>query len=255
VDLLLAQEAHPNSLEALCREAGLDWYHSARSAFPKLISERGHERARSVAIAGRGSGPSRIEPIDDLEFVEKAAHTELDIGVGRVTVATYHAPAGVTHGVGKPRQAVRFTRWLAEREGPTIMGGDFNTPEVDHPDANKLRTHWHTGTVKLKGEPGDDVLVGPRPTHALRDAYRAWLDDHRSVLGKIRAERPEGPLAVTYCTGKNGLYPKRYDAIWVTPHFSVLKVEHFYEESVEIRLDHGLVIATLELPGSGLHTK
>ena len=92
----------------------------------------------------------------------------------------------------------------------------------------------HSGDKKLKGLPGDDLLVGPEPIHGLRDVLRLYL-----------ADRPDGPLTTSYCTDRAGERKYRYDAIWVSSHFTVESVEYVYDEAIEAGTDHGLVLAGL----------
>lgn len=175
----------------------------------------------------------------------------VDIGGQRTTVVSYHAPAGVTHGVDKPRQAVQVARWIASLDGPVVLGGDFNTPLLDPPDDAGVRTHYHSGHEHLAGEPGDDLLVGPEPVHSLRDALRTHLAAQPEELAAVVAERPEGPLAVSHRTGDGDHCRFRYDAIWLSPHFSVNSVEYHYEAAIEAGTDHALVLATAALDGVG----
>lgn len=170
----------------------------------------------------------------------------VDLGGLRTTVVTYHAPTGVQHGIGKAEQAVRIADWLASLDGPVILGGDFNTPAADPPDFALVRTHWHTGEGILHGAGGDDALVGPSPAHDLRDALRTYLADHPDELAAIRAERPEGPLRTSHCTGRHGQNHWRYDAVWLTSHFRVTGVEYHYEAAVEAGTDHALVLVDTE---------
>ena len=49
----------------------------------------------------------------------------------------------------------------------------------------------------------------------------------------------------SYCTGGAGERKYRYDAIWVTSHFTVESVEYVYDEAIEAGTDHALVLAGL----------
>jgi hypothetical protein len=54
-------------------------------------------------------------------------------------------------------------------------GADANTPLIDAVDFAATRTHWHTGSRGLRGEPGDDLLFGPGKIHPLDDACGGGL--------------------------------------------------------------------------------
>lgn len=252
-DLVLLQEASAGGLPYFCEAAGLDWSAHVRDEFFDLLRVRGRAggpapngntfpNARAVAIAGRGERLRGAVPFAEVPLPEKVMAGWVDVGGVRTTVVSYHAPAGVSHHWKKPAQAVRLAEWLAQVDGPVIMAGDFNTPAVDPPDFDRVHTHWHTGEPHLDGAPGDDLLVGPQPVHGLRDALRTYLGEHPEKLEAVRAERPEGPLAVSYCTGGRDDQRYRYDAVWLSDHFRVDTVEYLYEDSVAAGTDHGLVL-------------
>lgn len=63
----------------------------------------------------------------DVPSPERAAVAEVRLDGGRVWVASWAAPPGVTWGSGgKGRQVERFAAWLRERPGPMIVGIDRN---------------------------------------------------------------------------------------------------------------------------------
>lgn len=188
--------------------------------------------------------------LPDLPLPEKVLAGWIDVAGEPTTVVSYHAPTGAQHGVVKVHQALQVARWLAALDGPVIFAGDFNTPEFDPPDIAGLRTHWNTGHPELDGGPGDDALVGPAPIPGLRDAYRTWLAAHPEEVTRIEAERPAGPLAVTYRTGPADHHRYRYDQIWLSAHFEVSSVTHLHDEALAAGTDHALVMVDCT-PGSG----
>jgi hypothetical protein len=95
----------------------------------------------------------------------------------------------VSWGIAKPRQAVALARWLSVQQGPVLLGADANTPLIDAVDFAATRTHWHTGSRRLNGEPGDDLLFGPDKIHPLDDGLRRWLADHPAETAAL-ASRP-----------------------------------------------------------------
>ena len=246
--LLLLQEVHPELLRPLSRSLGVDWSHHVTEVMTD--AQRAERvRGRGVAIAGRGVDLDALHGWPGPGLAEKVLIADVIADGQRMTTASYHAPAGVTHHQVKPRQAAAFARWLADQTGPVLFGADTNTPEIDHPDFAQTRTHWHTGHRKLDpGELGEDALTGPARIHHLDDCLRLWLTEHPDELARITAERPTGPLAVSHRTGKrrdNPGTPRRFDSIWVSSDFVVTDVSYDYQGAVDAGSDHGLVVARL----------
>ncbi len=261
--VVLLQESSQNGLSEFVEAAGLDWGVHLRDHFYDLLRVRGRagrsavddgERfpnGRCVAIAGRGELLRNPCVFPDAPIPEKVMAGWVDIDGVRTTVVTYHAPNGVDYGMAKPRQAVQIAEWLATLDGPVILGGDFNTPVEDPIDDAGVLTHMHTGNPDLDGEPGDDLLVGPTPVHSLRDALRTHLASRQDLREVIRSERPEGPLKVSYRTSDSDEGRFRFDAIWLSPHFTVNSVEYHYEAAIAAGTDHALVIADIEQANGG----
>jgi hypothetical protein len=229
--LVLLQEANPNSFDALCAAAGFTWWHLGVDLRVPQNDDRAVRR-RGVAIAGRGPEPTELMLLPELPLPERTMIARVSVGGVEAHVASYHAPPGVSWREKKAQQAVGFAQWLRDVDGPLLFGADANTPLVDAVDFAMTRTHWHTGSLKLNGEPGDDVLVGPGKTHRLEDALRCWLADHPEAMAEIMETRPSGPLRVSHRTGKRGDDPgteRHFDSIWVSPHFRVLSVAYPYE--------------------------
>ena len=251
VDLLLAQELNIGIGEHLIEHAGLDWI---VTAFDAGASSEGLGRGRkhaAAAIAGRGVPPRRIGLLPGATLEERAVWASFDSAAGEISVMSYHAPPGVSWGPVKVAHTHALHDWIGDQTGPVIVGADANTPEVDHPDPELTRTHWHTGARRLKGQLGDDVTFGGSPTHGLRDAYRVWLDARPDEMDRIRRERPQGPLALTHRTGRRKDSPghaRRFDAVWVSRDVEVVGVKHHYDEALKAGTDHALVIADLTWP-------
>jgi len=246
--VVLLQEARPDSLEAFCRAAGLDWWHHAK----ELLTEEqlvDRVRGRPVAIAGDGPPPTGLRLGPPVGLPEKVLVADVVLGGRPVTVASYHAPPGVTWHQVKPRQAVAFARWLSAVDGPVLFGADTNTPETDHPDFALTRCHWHRGHRRLElDELGEDALTGPDKVHPLTDCLRLWLDANPEELEAIRRERPTGPLRISHRTGKTNVRPgnpRRFDSVWVSEHLVVTDVSYDYEGAIAAGTDHALVTAGL----------
>ena len=220
-----------------------------------VAAERGGHPGRrlGVAICGRNSEPTNCLLLEQAPLPARALIAAVTVDGVQLQVASYHAPPGVSWKILKPRQAVLFARWLAATNGPVIFGADGNTPVLDAIDFKNSRTHWHSGSLSLHGEPGDDLLFGPDKIHPLDDALRLWLKQHPDELDRLAAERPQGPLAVSYRTGRRKNSPgtdRRFDAVWVSPQFLVTHVHYPYEDSCTAGSDHSAVVVDLTMSGS-----
>jgi endonuclease/exonuclease/phosphatase (EEP) superfamily protein YafD len=245
-DLILLQEVNLGSAEILRQAAGVDWLICAADLRVRSADDR-PVRSRGVAIAGRGPAPRRAWVPEDVPLPERILVAETTVDDRDLTAVSYHAPPGVSWGITKPRQAVAFARWLSAQQGPVLMGADANTPLIDAADFAATRTHWHTGSRHLNGEPGDDLLFGPAKIHPLEDGLRRWLADQPDEAA-ARADHPVGPLAITHRTGKRRDSPgtgRRFDSIWITGHWTVRHVAHLYDEGIAAGSDHAAVVADL----------
>lgn len=246
VDVVLLQEANPNSLDQFVSAAGLDWVITAFTAGAPYPSATG--RRRVTAIAGRGQAPIESGVLTELPLPERMVFARLTTEAGPLTVASYHAPPGASWGIVKVHHAHALRQWINEVSGPIVVGADANTPDVDHPDPESVRTHWPTGARRLAGIEGDDITFGGRPQHRLHDALRVWLDQHPAELERLAGSRPSGPLAISHHTGRrrdSAGAPRRYDALWLSPDLTPTSVTYDYKASVEAGSDHALVTANL----------
>lgn len=207
-------------------------------------------RRRGVAIAGRGPTPRRSWLLNEIRLPERLLLIETQKNGTPFIAASYHAPPGVSWGIVKARQAVAFASWLSTQNEPPLFGADANAPLVDALEFTSTRTHWHTGDRGLHGEPGDDVLFGPCKRHVLEDALRRWLALHPNEMARLRACSPAGPLAITHRTGRRNNSPgtgRRFDSVWISRHWAVRDIEHFYKEGVAAGSDHAPVMVDLDL--------
>lgn len=246
LDVLLLQEANPRSVDHLVSAAGLDWVITAFTAGAPQPSSTG--RRRVAAIAGRGQQPTEYGVLTDLPLPERMVFARLTNESGHLTVASYHAPPGVSWGITKVHHAHALMRWINSTRGSLVVGADANTPAIDHPDPEQVRTHWQTGARRLGGIEGDDVTFGGQPNHRLRDALRLWLDKQPGERERLLASRPAGPLAISHRTGRRTHSegsPRRYDALWLSPDLTPLTVAYEYAAAVDAGSDHALVTATL----------
>lgn len=241
------QEANPGSLNAVRDAAGLDWAISAFDAGAHRVAGRSG-RGRVAALTGRGEPPREAGVLPGLALPERMVFATVTTTLGPLTVASYHAPPGVSWGVVKVDHAHALLNWINATPDLLIVGADANTPEIDHPDPARVRTHWHTGIKKLAGAPGDDVTFGGFPQHRLWDAYRRWLSEHSDLQKQIEREHPDGPLAISHRTGKRKNSPgtpRRFDTLWISPGLEVRSASYDYVGAIAAGSDHALVIADL----------
>jgi endonuclease/exonuclease/phosphatase family metal-dependent hydrolase len=194
---------------------------------------------------------SDVRLLDGLPAPERSLIATVRAEAGRgFQVGSFHAPPGATWHEAKPETFRLIARFLAEQEGPVVFGMDANSPKVDHPDFSKSR--WYVNDPRPppggKRPPGEEILIGPEPSHRLRDVLRTWLEDHPEEFNRLMSSRPDGPLAVSHNTGHKGKFvPRRYYHIWASPEFGVAGVRYSYDESIAAGSDHSLVVADLEL--------
>lgn len=157
-----------------------------------------------------------------------------------MTLVAYHALHG-GHGTTKPRTAERFAQWLEEQAGPVIVGMDANSPNLDHPDEDKIECFWD----QPETHDMERRLVSGDRRHRLSDVWRTYLDEHPRKKMALVKYQPLGPLAVTHFTGSHRVrVPKRFDHIWATPDFAVADVKHIHR-GFRAGSDHALVWARL----------
>ena len=203
-------------------------------AFDHLPAVVGAGPRFATAVLVRGDASLwRFEVLRDVPSPERAAVASLELDGRRVAVCSWAAPPATSWGkAGKGRQVLRFGAWLQARSGPVIVGIDRNAPKWERPDLED--DEWWN-----RDEP---LLYGPDRVHDLRDAFRDLVDRDPKLREAIVADRPDGPLAVTH--RRNGT-DCRYDAVYVSPEFEAISVEHLMEQAEEAGSDHAAVLATL----------
>ena len=240
-DIVILQEVNRKSAEALRDAAGLAWMIVSEPPADSMETRR----QRLVAVGGTEISSARRLDLE-APVGERVLAVEVAIAGLHATVVSYYAPPGVNWGRVKVDQALAVTYWLCERKGPMIIGADANTPKLDPVDDAAVRTHWHTGSGRLNGSPGDDELWGPSPRHRLRDCLRTWLAADPARATNLH---PDGPLAISHYTGKRKTHvgtPRRFDSIWVTPDFTVRDVQYLSHEIGRLS-DHAPVVADLDV--------
>lgn len=244
-DLLTIQEVSARTLDPF--EELFDWCVFALGENPDDAS---WSKRLGTAVLGRGLGllgqmsvaPTWFGLGDDVRwkasrFSRRATWARVGLGDGGTgfLVGSLHAsPAAGDIAEHKPWFHAGVGRWLADTEEPWIFGIDANTPATDPPDARDVRWCW----PRTAEHPGEDELLGALARHDGRDLLRDWLKYHPDELDRIRAARPDGPLAASYLLRKG---PVRYDHCWATSEFGVRSVEYL-QRSLEFS-DHTAIVA------------
>ena len=246
LDLLCLQEARRETVDRFA--AHFDWAFFAHD--PNLLEGVEPCAKHAPAILGRAPFVAVARPpMRHLVAPDKVVVADVRVAgtPSFFTLASYHAhngKQGPDH-CDKPRLTMQVGEWLEGEWGPVIIGMDTNSPGTDHPDPELIDCCFSW----LGPRQFERRLLGAEATHRLGDVLRTWLCEHPDEMAAIRQERPDGPLAVSYRTGKvKGRQgnPCRYDHIFATrPDFRVERVEHLYDEGCEAGSDHALVIADL----------
>jgi len=155
-----------------------------------------------------------------------------------VDVGSFACPPGVAWGAMKAEQGRRIATWLASRPGPTIAGIDRNGPKYEHAD----------GSVELWPHDAPELL-GTESAHRCRDAVSVLYEREPLRREQAAAQRPDGPLAVSYIRGHPGQRQTscRYDAVYISDDVTVEDVRYLYDESIEAGSDHAAIVARLTL--------
>jgi hypothetical protein len=248
LDLLLLQNVRPRRLALFRRAAGFDW---ALSAADLQVQQRPSRLVWPVsAIAGRGGPPRARRLFTHVPHPQRMLLVELATHWGPLTAVTFDTESGILSQRDGLDHTLALARWLEKARGTVVVGTSTEGPRKDAPERSRLETQLPTGSPYLRtGEPGDDLMLGPRPIHELDDALRVWFDANRTELSHERRLRPDGPLAMTYVRA-GGRYrdsqPQRRDALWITRDLEVVRRPvHDYEGAVRAGSDHALVYADL----------
>lgn len=240
-DLCAMQEATTESaFDALAEQVG-----ATGACARGLLDEDADARARYVSgLLARG--PWRLGPsaVLDVPSPERTLHAVATRDDAALTVASLALPPASSDAWGpgpKVEQAVGIARWLKALDGPVVVGIDANTPRVDHPDLART-AFWNDG---------EDRLLGAQREHELRDVYRELVERDPARAAQVRADRPDGPLAVSYVRGRGERAADcRYDSILASPGIAIRDAGYRWEDARAAGSDHALVWADLDLPGA-----
>ena len=253
LDLLLLQDVRLSELGSFTGAGRFDWTIGA-AELQVPPPKRSGLLERSAAIAGRGARPRATRLFTHVPQPTRMLLVEVDTALGPLiavssdTVTVRPRDAALEH-------TLALARWLERVQGTVLVGVNTDSLRTDHPDRRRIRTRRPTGRGGLQtGEPGDDLMFGPRPIHRLGDAMRRWLDHHPDELAQARRDRPDGPLAVTHqFEWRDETLESRRDLLWVTADLEVATIDHHYQAAVDAGSDHALVVADLTRDDGGTH--
>jgi endonuclease/exonuclease/phosphatase family metal-dependent hydrolase len=243
-ELALLQEVTPKSAEVL-RDAGWEIL-TALELLPAAHVERAGRRPRfSCAVAVRRDlRVTRAEVLMDAPSPVRTMVTRVDGPSGEFTAMSAALPPGSMWGrAAKQSQARVIGAFLAAIDGPVVVGIDRNGPK--HERFDPTETEWWP-----EDEP---ALFAEDAQHGLRDVLLTIHSEHPERRAAARAERPDGPLEVSYVEQRTTPpSPRRYDVILASAHWQVRGVEYDYDGSVEAGSDHALVSLCGGIGGSGV---
>ncbi len=226
---------------------------SGRGVNGCVVITRGDCRVRRGWVLPTDTATQVPGLADAVPRADRAVAAEIAIGDHQVTAVSFHAG----HAAGrddqqrawliarKVRGYVALHDALRQLKGPVVVGMDTNawSDTTNDPFTAVIDAENPQAAI-------DEFLlgIGTYGQHGLRDAWVAWLAEHPADLARIRALRPQGPLAVTYRRGSAN-YPvaDRFDRIYTSSHLEVEQVSHHFDEGIGAGSDHGPVIATLQL--------
>lgn len=238
-DVLLLQELTPPSF-AMLQERG--W-----SGVPALqllpTGHRGRANGKPVkfscAVLTRGRWQlSGVDTDLTVPSPERWLTARLERDGTVVDAGSFACPPGVGWGEMKTEQGRRIAEWMADRSGPAIVGVDRNGPKFERSD----------GSVQLWPQDAPQLL-GPDPAHRYHDVLLAMHNREPSRRERSAAQRPDGPLEVSYVRGHAGQQQTacRYDVVYASEHFTIDDVRYLYDESIAAGSDHAAVAVRLTL--------
>lgn len=240
-DILALQEVSPKFFKSLSESHLFE--NSSYSL--DLQFNKGEKRSRQLGCALFVKRPLLTSDswlLDSLPFPERALFARVTAPNFLLTTCSFHTPPGASWKELKPKSHSLFAEWLQSQNSRFVFGIDANAPKIDHPDFDQNQWWW-------KAEP---LLLGVNAIHSLKDAYRIYLYSHPEEFERIRRERPEGPLAISYKRGNRRVnrIDSRYDFVFVTSDINVYEVVYLYDDAIQAVSDHALVRTILEVPES-----
>ncbi|KZE36314.1 hypothetical protein AV656_14285 [Bhargavaea cecembensis] len=247
--IIALQEVKERDRDYLMDQKGFNEFsYSLEFRQPGLFD--GANRKMGCLIGGRGEvDATHPGVLTRAPFPDRTVFSDLLMDGMMLKCLCFHSLTGVGYKKAKTAQFIGVAEYLHQYRGqPFICCFDANEPEIDHVEMQKMKYFNQAGD---QGK-GAEMILGPKPVHRMKDAYRIWLDMHPKLLADLKQKQADLdssqlrylPLAVSHLVSRK--YPKRYDYIFVSDHFKVIHAEYRLEEAIRAGGDHAMVIADLE---------
>jgi hypothetical protein len=209
---------------------------SSRRVDPALFkAERVHAEVEDELPSGFEDLPERLR----YRYSARTLLAELTIDGRRFAAGSFHATPG-TGKVGgrrvsewKPFFHAGVALQLSKLEQPFVFAIDANEPRAETSDS--VDFHWKEGRP---GAAKFAALLGRSPIHRARDVLRD------SMAATWTPPMSDEYLSLTYTT--RGGHGRRFDSIWATDEFGLLRATTHYEETLAAGGDHALILADLK---------
>jgi endonuclease/exonuclease/phosphatase family metal-dependent hydrolase len=207
--------------------AGLPHYVSGAA----LAAEAGAETIAKRYSALASQYPFVVEPVPGLPRPELAISALVGAPGGPVRVLGVHIPTWSNGSQAKMQTQEGVCAYLAARDGPTILMGDFNSPKQELEDGTIVPF------MRPKDVRGRAAELGLM-TACLRDG--ALVDCFRSANGLGAS----GESWYWKNRGRTGGF--RLDHIFASPHFRTVSCRYAHELRLAGMSDHSPILAELE---------
>ncbi len=230
-DIVTLQEVTKNSVSKLV--AGL-----AEIGLPYSVPTTIPEKPRyGVLVASRWPLREMISTVAS----ERQLTVFVDLISNPFTVVTTHIPPGSMYGFGKVRALEAAKAEALSSEGPVLLTGDFNSPQLETEEVLITWAQVQSGgtwrTVRTRGE-----CAGERWDSAERWLFSGELTDvFRSVHGS-KAAHSWVLHRKNKCEVK-----RRFDHILASPHWKVREASYLIEALDQKLSDHAPLLADLSL--------
>lgn len=203
------------------------------------LDPQGYRKHGVAILVSHGLTLRQPRLIPGLPKPERALSLQVDGLAHPIEVISWHAPNAAGEGSETKMQAYRaISSWLTEKNSRTVLGFDGNswntTIELERETpANETDPYYEEKLFFSKGAP-----------HHLVDTLQAYYKNNSEAYQVVKQERPDGPLALSFVRGSQ---KDRFDYIFASPDFEVIRCDYDYKGGKNAGSDHGIVIAELSV--------